>query len=183
MSSMNSNLHRLLSIVGLVFVTSCFGCAGTDPVTELTLKNNETNIQKVGNAYILYATLQRNNGPESKEALVEFVTSNDLIGRNLKMMGIEREGFEDCFVSTVDGEPFSVRWGLVIESEGSAVPLVFEKTGTNGVRRVALSDSRILEVEDNRKYQSLWSGLISKEDAGPAAWESGQDVPSVDEAE
>jgi hypothetical protein len=51
---------------------------------------------------------------------------------------------------------------------------VFEQNGNDaGVRRVALSDGRVLEVESDSKYDELLAGNISKDDAGNAAWQGG----------
>lgn len=143
------------------------GCgASPDPAANIAAQRNRTNIQKIANAYILCSALNQNRGPSSKEELIDFVSHKPSIDRNLKLMGIDRSGFEDCFVSAVDSEEFTVRWGLRINPDGGAVPLVFEQTGNDNVRRVALSGGRILEVGDDKKYQNLLKGKIGKEDTG-----------------
>ena len=143
------------------------GCGNPDPAAEVAAERNKTNIQKVANAYVLFSALNRNRGPESKEELVGFVKNKSSIDRNLKLMGIDRDGFEDRFISEVDHQEFKIRWKLRINPAGTvAVPLVFEKTGVDDVRRVALSDSRILEVDSVKKYKDLMAGKFSKGDAG-----------------
>ena len=138
-------------------------------MAEIAAERNKTNIQKVANAYILFSALDQYRGPESKDELVGFVKNHSSIDRNLKLMGIDRDGFKDRFISEVDHQEFTIRWGLKINPNGEVIPLVFEKSGVNGVRRVALSDSRILEVDNDKKYKDLMAGRISEDDAGTAA--------------
>lgn len=142
------------------------GCRGTDPAAEVMAQRNASNIQKVASAYVLYLELNSGKPPKSEEQLKEYIATYEKLKPNLEMMGIDPATFEDCFVSKLDDEKFMVRWGVKFDPERAAVPLVFEKTGVDGVRRVALSDSRILEVSDEAEYKRLLSGKISKDDAG-----------------
>lgn len=163
------NWHRLAPLVfitlAVTFGIVCLGCDNEDPAADEVAKRNKTNIQKVANAYILYAELNGTRAPKSEDELVKWVTEYERIERNLKMMGIEREKFAGYFVSEIDNEEFTVRWGASYDPEGAAIPLVFEAKGIEGVRRVALSDSRILSVDD-AKYKRLLAGKISSSDAG-----------------
>jgi hypothetical protein len=43
--------------------------------------------------------------------------------------------------------------------------LVFEKEGKGGVRLVMLSNRKILEVRNDKKYKSLLKGSVDKEEA------------------
>ena len=166
----------LLQLASLLCLSGCG--AGPDPAAEIVAKRNRTNIQKVANAYILFSALKHNRGPRSKDELVEFVKNKPSIDRNLGLMGIERDDFEKCFVSESDLTEVDVRWGLRINPDGAAVPLVFETKGVDGVRRVALSGGRVLEVDDDKKYKNLMAGKIKQADAGEAIGDgSGQDSP------
>ena len=172
---MTAHCFKFVTTIAVSFLF--VGCGGGDPAADIVAERNQTSIQKIGNAYILYSALNQNRGPKNKEELIDFVSSYEGIDRNLGLMGIERTGFENHFVSSVDAKEFEVRWGLRINPDGAAVPLVFEQEGDGNVRRVALSDSRILEVEDDKKYNELLAGKISKGDAGSAAWEGGGNAP------
>lgn len=145
------------------------GCGGADPRADVTAQRNATNIQKVASAYVLFLELHSGKPPESKNELMEYITTYEKIRRNLDMMGIDPATFGDCFVSKLDDEDFTVRWGVKFNPERASVPLVFERTGVDGVRRVALSDSRVLEVSDQGEYDQLLAGKISKDDAGEDA--------------
>jgi len=127
---------------------------------------------------VLYAAFKQNQGPESAQRLIDFVENDPNIDRNLDWMGIERSKFADYLASPVDQQKFKVRWGQAFNPDGAAVPLVFEQNGNDdGMRRVALSDGRVLEIESEEKYNGLLSGKISKGDAGDAAWQGGGKGP------
>jgi hypothetical protein len=44
-------------------------------------------------------------------------------------------------------------------------PFIFEKVGVDGMRLVMISNRKILEVTDDKKYQKLLKGKVGKEDA------------------
>lgn len=148
-------------MIGLVV-----GCGPTDHSALVRAANN-TNIKKAASLYQLYASRFGYVGPKSKEELKTFLTTNDKIGRNLEMMGIEREQIDSYFVSENDGEEFDFRWGVFVnpDLERAKEPVVFERKGKDGVRLVMLSNRRILEVTDDRKYEALRKGKVSRDDA------------------
>lgn len=151
----------VLATVGLVV-----GCGSADH-SELVRAANDTNIKKAASLYQLYASRFGYVGPKSKEELTTFLTTNDKIERNLKLMGIDRGQIENYFVSENDGEEFDFRWGVFVnpDLERAREPVVFERTGRDGVRLVMLSNRRVLEVTDNRKYEALRNGKVSRDDA------------------
>lgn len=170
MKSLFLNLFFISTVLAVVSV----GCSGPDPINEHVANLNKTNIQKVSSVYGLYAALKQNNGPESKEQLIDFIMNDSSIDRNLNLMGIEREKVDQYFSSSVDQQEFKIRWGVQFNPDGAAIPLVFDTNGDDaGMRRVALSDGRVLEVESDSEYKKLFAGKISKSDAGAAAWEGG----------
>ena len=167
------NRIRLICVLALSHLHVA-GCSKPDAAKNITAEKNKTNIQKVANSMVLYAAVKQNQGPESIQQLTEFVQNDPDIERNLNWMGIERSKFTDYLTSSVDQQEFKVRWGLAFNPDGAAIPLVFEQNGNDaGVRRVALSDGRVLEVESDSKYDELLAGNISKDDAGNAAWQGG----------
>lgn len=157
---------------------SLSGCSQPNVAKNITTEKNKTNIQKVASSIVLYASFKQNRGPESAQQLIDFVENDKYIERNLSWMGIERDNFAQYMTSSVDQQKFKVRWGITFNPDGAAVPLVFEQTGDDdGVRRVALSNADILEVDSDAKYKELLAGKISKEDAGGAAWQGGDGTP------
>lgn len=162
--------HTLLICILALLQLSMFGCKKEEVAKNITAEKNKTNIQKVANSIVLYSAFKRNKGPASAEQLIEFIENDPNIDRNLDWMGIERSKFADYFTSSVDQQPFKVRWGVPFNPDGAAIPLVFEEKGNaDGVRRVALSDGRVLEVKSKEKYEKLLAGKIAKQDAGAAA--------------
>ena len=142
------------------------GCRSSQHV-EFVKSANDTNIKKMGNAYMLYASWPNYTGPGSLEELKSFLTSDARIEKNLQLMGIERENVDQYFISENDGKEFEFRWGVFInpDRQRSTEPLVFEKEGKDGTRLVMLSNRKILEVNNDRKYEKLLTGKIDREDA------------------
>jgi hypothetical protein len=144
------------------------GCEGPNRAKEITRSFNKTNIQKVANSFVLYASMNQNRSPKNKEELVDYITTSKHIDYNLDMMDIDPAGFPDLFVSSVDGEEFVIRYRARVSAMGSNAPLVFEKTGVDGIRRVALANGRIIEADD-KAYERLMKGkLIDSEKAKSA---------------
>jgi hypothetical protein len=105
--------------------------------------------------------------PASKEELINFLQTDPNIDRNLEFMGIDRGQYENFWTSENDGEEFTVLWGQKVTSfEGVGIPIVFEKSGADGVRQVGLTNGTILDVSDDAKYDRLLKGKIDKADAG-----------------
>lgn len=156
------------SLPPALLVASCCisGCSSSGD-DDFVRAANDSNIEKVGSVYQLYASRSGYTGPESKEELKNFVKTNEKIKENLERMGIEREKFDDYFISENDGKEFVLRWNVFInpDRDRSRAPLVFEQEGKNGVRQVLLSNRKILEVNDEEKYQALLNGKVSREDA------------------
>jgi len=170
------NQTRLICILALLHF-SIVGCKQTDVAKDITAEKNKTNIQKLANSMVLYAAFKQNQGPESAQQLTDFIQNDPNIERNLDWMGIDREKFANYLTSSVDQQEFKVRWGVAFNPDGAAIPLVFEQNGNeDGVRRVSLSDGRVLDVESDAEYKNLLAGKISKADAGAAAWEGSSEA-------
>lgn len=153
----------------LLILSACLiGCDSQSARdADFVKKANDNNIKKVASVYQLFASRFANTGPKSKEELVEFLTSNESIQKNLKLIGIDVNNLDEIFVSENDGEEFIIRWGEFMNPDETRAkePFVFEKVGTNGMRLVMVSNRKILEVSDDKKYQKLLKGKIGKEDA------------------
>lgn len=159
------SLNLLLVFVVTACLTGCDGKAARD--AEFMKKANDSNMKKVASAYQMYASRHSYTGPKSKKELVEFLTTNQTIDRNLKLVGIDLNTLDEIFVSENDGEEFVIRWGEYMNPDETRAkePFIFEKVGVDGMRLVMISNRKILEVSDDKKYQKLLKGKIGKEDA------------------
>lgn len=153
--------------VALLFVVCGFcGCGGSRDA-EFVKASNDTNIKKLVSAYQLYASRSSYRGPKSKEELVNFLKTNEKIERNLELMGLDRASVDDYFVSENDGKEFTLRWGVFVnpDLERSYEPIAFEKEGKDGIRLVMLGNRKILEIDNEKKYQRLLKGRVDRGDA------------------
>jgi hypothetical protein len=144
------------------------GCEGPNKAKEITRSFNKTNIQKVANSIVLYASMNQNRGPKNKEELVEYITTSKHIDYNLDMMDIDPASFPDLFISSVDGEEFTIRYPARISTMGSNAPLVFETAGIDGIRRVALANGKVIEA-DAKAYDRLMKGKLLDSEKGKSA--------------
>lgn len=153
---------------GLLTLALCIasGCNSSED-GDFVQKSNDTNIKKMCSAYQLYASRSSYTGPKSKEDLTSFLQNNEQIQKNLELIGLDRDRIDEYFVSENDGEEFDFRWGVFVnpDLERSREPLVFEREGKNGIRLVMLSNRKILEVDNDRKYQDLLNGKVDRNDA------------------
>ncbi len=154
-----NQILSLLAICGTLFFASC---GPSDPFAARLQERNKLNIQKMANAYNLYATRFEQRGPKSLEEFKEFLASNKSIERNLSRLAIDRDEIDSYFNSTVDDEPFDFRWGVRVPPVNPTTPVVFEKTGKDGVRRVGLANGHIVDVTSDEEYDRLKAGKVSK---------------------
>ncbi len=117
------------------------GCGSGDPSTGLVKDMNRQNIQKVANFYILYHKKNGFKGPTSVDELKTFLKSETVVA-NLEFMKIDQADIDEFFISERDGEEFKIRLGVPGNPRGCKEPLVFEATGSNGVRLVAFEAGR-----------------------------------------
>lgn len=152
-------------VLGL-FSISILGCGSTQDADYLR-ESNDSNIKKMCNAYILYANWSNYTGPDSKEELRSFLQTDARVERNMELMGIERDKIDEYFISENDGKEFDFRWGVFVnpDQRRSSEPLVFEKEGKDGIRLVMLSNLKILEVDNDRKYKRLLKGSVDRDEA------------------
>jgi hypothetical protein len=154
---------RILVLLSLCWLGGC----GASQDAEFVKASNDTNLKKMGSVYQLYASRFGYRGPKSKDELLSFLKTNEKIASNLELMGLDREKIDDYFVSENDGQEFAFRWGVFInpDLERSKEPLVFERQGKDGIRLVMLSNRKILEVDNERKYQDLLRGKVDRNEA------------------
>lgn len=160
------NLAAIRMVLALAGLGISVGCGSSDH-SEFIRASNNSNIKKAASLYQLYASRHGYVGPNSKEELLDFLTTNEKIAKNLDLMGVDRINIDSYLVSENDGQEFVFRWGVFVnpDLERASEPVVFESAGKDGVRLVMLSNRRILEVTSNQKYESLLSGKVSRDDA------------------
>jgi len=151
----------LLCFAGLVV-----GCGG-DSVSDTFREMNKLNMSKLANSYVMFASVNGNVGPKDADELKDFIKNDERVAPRLGMSSSDLNNLDDIFISDADGEPFKIRFGLKIRTDEDRSPLIFDAVGVDGMRRVARADNEILEVSDDKKYERLWSGNSTKEDAGP----------------
>lgn len=124
-------------------------------------------MKKMGSAYQLFASRNGYNGPTSKDELVAFLKSNEKIKNNLRLMECNIDQLEEYFVSENDGQEFQFRWGVFVnpDVDRAKEPIIFERRGKEGIRLVMLTNRKILQIENDKKYNQLLSGNVGSEDA------------------
>jgi len=150
-----------LSFVGLCSLLLLCGCDSGPDVSGIVAENNKAGIQKLANILMLY---QARNGKAAanEDELCDFVANNDTIANNLKFMDINKSKFKDYLVSERDGQPFFVRYGIVVPDRTPPQALVFETIGFEGTRQVGWSDSTVQDVTDDNEYAKLKKGERKK---------------------
>jgi hypothetical protein len=144
----------------LCFVGLAVGCGGDETLNTFR-EMNKLNISKLANSYVMFASVNGSVGPKDADELKDFIRSDERVPPRLGMSSSDLEDLDAVFISGADGEPFQIRYGLKIRTDEDRSPLIFDKVGVDGMRRVALADNEILEVSDSKKYDRMWAGKLS----------------------
>ena len=150
--------YLILLIIGCVLT----GCSG-DPIQRKLTALNKENYQKASTMYVVYSSLNKYRGPASAEEMVEFLSTNPTAGKRLSMVGMDL-GNLDQYLTGRDGEPFKFRWSVKSSPMAPAYPICFEQTGIDGVRQVAFSGKKMVEVTDDAEYDRLFKGKLKKDE-------------------
>jgi hypothetical protein len=143
--------------------TALVGC-GEDNLSKGFKKANEFNIQKIANAYRMFASVNKNVGPKDESEFKAFFSTREEIPKRLGLSKSDLEDLDQYFISDADGEPFVILYGQRIKPDLDYSALVFDKTGADGVRRIALACSEVIEVSDNKQYDRILAGKIKRSD-------------------
>ena len=123
----------------------------------------DSNIKKAHLCYTIFMEQHRYMGPKDEAELRKFI-SEDKSGRFLaERAGIAVDNLDSVFVSERDGEPLVFRFGVKGVADHA---VVFEKTGVEGMRYVALG--KPIEV-DEEQYDKYLKGEIKPERASENA--------------
>lgn len=154
-----TGLACLLLLSSAVFI----GC-GDDTVAKGFKKANQLNMQKIANAYRMFASVNGNVGPKDEAEFKNFLTSDERVAPRLGLSSLELEDLDGYFTSAADGQPFVVLYGQTIRPDFDYSAIVFDKTGVDGMRRIALACSEIIDVTDDEQYDRILAGNIKKKD-------------------
>jgi hypothetical protein len=147
----------------LSFVCLALGCVG-DQVASDFKEMNKLNMQKLANSYVMFASVNKNIGPKDSAELLNFIRTDERVPPRLGMSSGDLANLESLLISDADGEPFEIRYSLKLRPDEDTSPLIFDKTGVDGMRRVALADNRILEITDAKKYDRMFAGKSKAKD-------------------
>jgi len=111
-----------------------------------------TNIKKLHRCYQLFMDNNNDRGPKDEAELKNYVKTNRTAMHILKRLDVTPETVDDIFISERDEEPFTVRYGLKGEADHA---IVFEKTGVDGERLIALSK---VAAYGEQEYDDFLSG-------------------------
>ena len=148
----------------ILLLLGCFltGCGG-DPVLQKLAAANKENYQKASTMYVVYASLNKYKGPSSLEEMVEFLSTSEKAAKRLKIVGMEPGNLNE-YLTGRDGKPFRFRWSVKSSPMAPAYPICFEETGIDGVRQVAFSGRKMVEVTDDKEYDRLFKGKLRKDE-------------------
>ncbi len=177
------SIYSIFVVTALTLVTFVVGCAEDTPNARIA-EYNSTNIQKLRNAYGLFMMAHESRGPDSKEELLDYLTSDRAAAVRLGRMGVALDEINDIFVCERDGKPFKIRYGVSgLESDQA---IIFESEGVEGKRMVAFLIPRELDDEEYEKYwtEPVNSGETDQSDgkADETGEESGKSGDDTDQS-
>lgn len=172
---MRLSLNGFSWVVLLLMFSVVFGCSGPSLKSNFQ-KANENNIERIANAYRMFASINQNVGPKDEEEFKNFLRTDDRIAPRLGLDSIDVENIDGYFISSADNEPFVVLYGQKISPDFDYSALVFDKTGVDGVRRIALACSEVIEVDNDKQYDRILAGKIQKKDVPAHVFGGGVDL-------
>ena len=149
-------------LILLVMCCVLTGCSG-DPIKQKLTALNKENYQKASTMYVIYASMNNYRGPASLEEMIDFLSTNDRAIKRLNLVGMDPGSLNDYAIGR-DGEPFKFRWSVRSSPMAPPYPICFEQTGVDGVRQVAFSGKKMVEVTDDKEYERLLAGKIRKDE-------------------
>jgi hypothetical protein len=147
-------------MVCLLAMGLSLGCGGADPA-DLLAAANDSNVQRLANLYEAFQSRHNWRGPKDEEEFKSFLKGWN--PKKLSNIGVDPNAVGDVFISSRDGEPFKVRYGVPGHIMGSNAAVVFETIGVDGRRMVGFLNITKREV-DNAEYDRLWSGTVDTAD-------------------
>ena len=149
-------------LILLVMCCVLTGCSG-DPIKQKLTALNKENYQKASTMYVIYASMNNYRGPASLEEMIDFLSSNQRAIKRLNLVSMDPGSLNDYVIGR-DGEPFKFRWSVKSSPMAPAYPICFEQTGVDGVRQVAFSGKKMVEVTDDAEYDRLFKGKLKRDE-------------------
>ena len=122
-----NTILRLTVVVAMACLVFT-GCGGPPTAEEAIAEANNSNIKRVANLYSMVQMRAGRQfaGPQDEEEFKKVLSETaPLI---LERMGVDPSSIDSVFVSERDGEPFTIRYGIVGSPYGCQEPAIFEKT-------------------------------------------------------
>lgn len=151
------------------------GCSGPSLKSSFQ-KANENNIERIANAYRMFSSINKHVGPKDEEEFKNFFRTDERIAPRLGLDRIDTDNIDSYFTSSADNEPFVILYGQKIRPDFDYSAIVFDKTGVNGIRRIALACSEVIEVDNDKQYDRILAGKIQKKDVPAHVFGGGVDL-------
>ena len=148
------NSINTASVVGLfaIAVAMLVGCGGFNTSTAIQ-DANATNAQRLANLYAQHQRENKGAGPKDEARFRMYIEQvNPVL---LERIDVDPNQIDALFTSERDGEVLEIRYGVKGNDMSEPEPVVFEKTGVEGVRLVAFTGQKVEQISDDAEYQSL----------------------------
>lgn len=153
--------------IGLVLVSMVLSCGcGESRNSADDIRNswNNTNMERLISLYIQHQRSHIWRGPADEAKFKEYIRSLD--EGSLASFRIEADKLDDLFINERDSEPFEIRYKLKGSARSPRLPIVFERTGVDGIRKVGFNAKKIIDVDNEQDYQDLLAGKQISEASG-----------------
>lgn len=150
---------RNLFVVALLAVGITTGCSGPE-ASDVLAEANSNNLKRLANLYEAYQSRHNWSGPASEEEFKSFLKNWN--PKKLSNIGVDPAKIDELFISSRDGEPFKIRYGVPGHIMGSQEPVIFESVGVDGMRRVGFLNMEQREVDAAEYDQLFGQKLASK---------------------
>ena len=148
----SSIVTRYFGGLAMVAVAMLVGCGGFDANAAMK-ELSATNAQRLATLYVQHQSANRGAGPKD-EARFRMFIENFSPGL-LKRMDVDPTQLDALFISERDGEEYEIRYAVKGNAMSEPEPVIFEKTGVDGVRLVAFTGQKLEQVSDDTRYQEL----------------------------
>ena len=141
-----------LSLLGVIGFGVCFlglGCGGGSKEFTVT----ETNLKQLAILYGQYLASNRGKAPSSEPEFKNFLKKMD----RERLEAFQVTDIDKLFVSPRDNQPYVVvyRGQGGLGPPGGATVIAYEQTGVDGKRYVALSNTAVEEMDEEKFRQAV----------------------------
>ena len=169
-----SNKYLSLLAVATVSAMLLTGCGSGDPVSDTVGKLNTNNVIRVASCYAMFQQKNNYKGPKNMKEFKAFLNKPEN-SSSLDMMGIDASEIDSVFISERDEEEIVVRWKVPGSQRGCYEPVAFEKTGSDGSRRVGFANGVFEDVDDEKTYNDMLTGKYK-----PGSYRQDASIPKFD---